>query len=127
VFGFFVFALFSGHASICLSCSRPMCRATAVSFWQRLGRVITASGRCWPALVPASISDTATARTDTCCALLSVVGILSAARRATTNCRVSVRSVSPAWFGAGQRAEGAQAQARTDKARQTPLDFREGM
>jgi len=76
VFGFFVFGVFSGHAVYLPELFPTHVRATAVSFCNGSGRVITSFGPLLAGLLVARVDLRYATAAMTCCALLSVVGIL---------------------------------------------------
>ena len=76
VFGFFVFGVFSGHAVYLPELFPTHVRATAVSFCNGSGRVITSFGPLLAGLLVARVDLRYATAAMTCCALLSVLGIL---------------------------------------------------
>jgi MFS family permease len=76
VFGFFVFGVFSGHAVYLPELFPTHVRATAVSFCNGSGRVITSFGPLLAGLLVSRVDLRIATAAMTCCALLSVVGIL---------------------------------------------------
>src|SRR5436190_4200798 len=76
VFGFFVFGVFSGHAVYLPELFPTHVRATAVSFCNGSGRVITSFGPLLAGLLVSRVDLRFATAAMTCCALLSVLGIL---------------------------------------------------
>jgi MFS family permease len=76
VFGFFVFGVFSGHAVYLPELFPTHVRATAVSFCNGSGRVITSFGPLLAGLLVSRVDLRIATAAMTWCALLSVVGIL---------------------------------------------------
>ena len=76
VFGFFVFGVFSGHAVYLPELFPTHVRATAVSFCNGSGRVITSFGPLLAGLLVARVDLRYATAAMMCCALLSVLGIL---------------------------------------------------
>jgi MFS family permease len=76
VFGFFVFGVFSGHAVYLPELFPTHVRATAVSFCNGSGRIITSFGPLLAGLMVSRVDLRYATAAMTCCALLSVLGIL---------------------------------------------------
>jgi MFS family permease len=76
VFGFFVFGVFSGHAVYLPELFPTHVRATAVSFCNGSGRVITSFGPLLAGLLVSRVDLRYATAAMTCCALLSVLGIV---------------------------------------------------
>jgi MFS family permease len=76
VFGFFVFGVFSGHAVYLPELFPTHVRATAVSFCNGSGRVITSFGPLLAGLLVSRLDLRYATAAMTCCALLSVLGIV---------------------------------------------------
>jgi MFS family permease len=76
VFGFFVFGVFSGHAVYLPELFPTHVRATAVSFCNGSGRVITSFGPLLAGLLVGIVDLRIATAAMTCCALLSVLGII---------------------------------------------------
>ena len=76
VFGYFVFGVFSGHAVYLPELFPTHVRATAVSFCNGSGRIITSFGPLLAGLMVSRVDLRYATAAMTCCALLSVIGIL---------------------------------------------------
>jgi MFS family permease len=76
VFGFFVFGVFSGHAVYLPELFPTHVRATAVSFCNGSGRIITSFGPLLAGLLVSRVDLRYATAAMTCCALLSVLGII---------------------------------------------------
>src|SRR5204862_1161311 len=76
VFGFFVFGVFSGHAVYLPELFPTHVRATAVSFCNGSGRIITSFGPLLAGLLVSRVDLRTATAAMTCCALLSVLGII---------------------------------------------------
>jgi len=76
VFGFFVFGVFSGHAVYLPELFPTHVRATAVSFCNGSGRIITSFGPLLAGLLVGIVDLRIATAAMTCCALLSVLAMI---------------------------------------------------
>ena len=76
VFGFFVFGVFSGHAVYLPELFPTHVRATAVSFCNGSGRIITSFGPLLAGLLVSRVDLRYATAAMTCCALLSVLAMI---------------------------------------------------
>jgi len=75
-FGFFVFGVFSGHAVYLPELFPTHVRATAVSFCNGSGRIITSFGPLLAGLLVGVVDLRVATAAMTCCALLSVLAMI---------------------------------------------------
>jgi MFS family permease len=76
VFGFFVFGVFSGHAVYLPELFPTHVRATAVSFCNGSGRIITSFGPLLAGLLVGIVDLRIATAAMTCCALLSIIAMI---------------------------------------------------